>query len=79
MRTSNEHQNKASWIGTSGTVKDITTKFPDVREALKTVIAPAGNHRRAIPVSVRHADPGERTDGRLMHAKVTDRQDSYAE
>jgi hypothetical protein len=27
-------ETKLSWVGTSSTVKDITTKFPNVRKAL---------------------------------------------
>lgn len=68
------NQNKAGWrgVGTSCTIKDMTTKVSDVGEALKTVITTTGNHSGAISAPIRYAHPGESADRRLMHAIVTD-------
>jgi hypothetical protein len=65
-------QYQASWRRTSGTVKDMATKFPDVGETLKAVIPTTGDHCGAISVSIRYAYPCKSTDRRLVHAIVTD-------
>ena len=50
----------------------MSTKFPDVGEALETIIAATGDHCRAISVPVRYAHPCKGPDRRLVHAVVTD-------
>ena len=57
---------------TSGSIKDVSTKFPYVREALETVIAATGDHCRTISVPVRDAHPCKSPDRRLVHAVVAD-------
>jgi hypothetical protein len=57
---------------TSGSIKDVSTKFPDVGEALKTVIAATGDYCWAISVPVRYAHPCKSPDRRLVHAVITD-------
>ena len=71
---SEDFQYQASWKGTSGTIKDMATKFADVSETLKTVIATTGDHCRAISVPIGYAHPCKSTDRRLVHAIVTDGQ-----
>jgi hypothetical protein len=58
---------------TPGSIKDVPTKFPDVGEALESVIAATGDHCRAISVPVRYAHPCKSPDRRLVHAVVPDR------
>jgi hypothetical protein len=69
---SEDFQYQASWEGTSGTIKDMATKFPDVGEALETVIPTTGDHCGAISVAIRNAHPCKSTDRRLVDAIVTD-------
>ena len=72
MSVNLHHQ--ASWKGTSGSIKNMATKFPDVGEALKAVIATTGNHCGSVSVPIRYAHPCKGTDCRLVHAIVTDGQ-----
>jgi hypothetical protein len=69
---SKSKQGRLEGVGTSGTIKDMTTRVSDVGEALKTVIATTGNHSGAISVPIRYAHPGESADRRLMYAIVAD-------
>ena len=57
---------------TSGSIKDVSTKFPDVGQTLETIIATTGDHCRAISVPVRYAHPCKSPDRRLVYAVVTD-------
>lgn len=50
----------------------MSTEFPDIGEALETVITATGDHCWAISVPVRYAHPSKSPDRRLMHAVVTD-------
>jgi hypothetical protein len=63
---------------TSSTVKDMTADVTDVRQALKTIEASAGDHSGAAPVPVGHAHPRESSDGRLMHTEIAHGRDGYA-
>jgi hypothetical protein len=63
---------QASWKGTSSTIKDMATKFPNVGEALEAVITTTSDHCRAISMAIRNAHPCKSTDRRLVHAIVTD-------
>jgi hypothetical protein len=58
--------------GTSGTIKNMSTKFPDVGEALETVIPTTGDYCGPISVPVRYAHPCKSTDRGLVHAIITD-------
>lgn len=50
----------------------MATEFSNVREALKAVVSPTGDHGRAISMPIRYTHPGESTDRRLMDAIIAD-------
>jgi hypothetical protein len=69
---SEDLQHQVSWKGTSGPIKNVTTEFSDIGEALKTVIATTGDHCGAVSVPIRHAHPCKSTDRGLVNAVVSD-------